>query len=336
MKLFPRFLLEGEGGDGGSNGGGGASGGSTLLGGAAGGSSGSGQGDGSKAGSGSSGGAGAGDGGSSGAWDFRSSLDDKGNFRPGWDANLPDDLKASAAALAKYPNPLELMRGHVNASKLIGQKTALKAPAPDAKPEEVAKFNAQIREVLGVPAKAEEYKLTKPDNLPQGLSWDEAKVGDWQKFFHDANIPPAVADKIVAKQAAEIASQAEAGKGKLDEWVKSQEAELRKEWGADFDANLGLAAKAASIAGFDLNDSELGNNAKFVQAMLTVSRFISPDKLVGDDKVTAMNGAAQAEDIRRNPNNPWHKAFMGQEGEARQREAAGVMARLQGVKVSWS
>ena len=228
------------------------------------------------------------------------------------------------------------MRGHVNASKLIGQKTALKAPAPDAKPEEVAKFNAQIREVLGVPAKAEEYKLTKPDNLPQGLSWDEAKVGDWQKFFHDANIPPAVADKIVAKQAAEIASQAEAGKGKLDQWVKSQEAELRKEWGADFDANLGLAAKAASIAGFDLNDSELGNNAKFVQAMLTVSRLISPDKLVGDDKVTAMNGAAQAEDIRRNPNNPWHKAFMGWEGEARQREAAGVMARLQGVKVSWS
>jgi len=339
MKLFPRFFLEGEGGDGGSNGsngGGGASGGSTLLGGAAGGSSGAGQGDGSKAGSGASGGTGAGDGGSPGAWDFRSSLDDKGNFRPGWDANLPDDLKASAAALAKYPNPLELMRGHVNASKLIGQKTALKAPAPDAKPEEVAKFNAQIREVLGVPAKAEEYKLTKPDNLPQGLSWDEAKVGDWQKFFHDANIPPAVADKIVAKQAAEIASQAEAGKGKLDQWVKSQEAELRKEWGADFDANLGLAAKAASIAGFDLNDSELGNNAKFVQAMLTVSRFISPDKLVGDDKVTAMNGAAQAEDIRRNPNNPWHKAFMGQEGEARQREAAGVMARLQGVKVSWS
>lgn len=335
MKLFPRFLLEGEGGDGGSNGGGGASGGSTLLGGAAGGSSGSGQGDASKAGSGSSGHAG--DGGSSGAWDFRSSLDDKGNFRPGWDASLPDDLKASAAALAKYPNPLELMRGHVNASKLIGQKTALKAPAPDAKPEEVAKFNAQIREVLGVPAKAEEYKLTKPDNLPQGLSWDEAKVGDWQKFFHDANIPPAVADKIVAKQAAEIASQAEAGKGKLDQWVKSQEAELRKEWGADFDANLGLAAKAASIAGFDLNDSELGNNAKFVKAMLTVSRLISPDKLVGGDKAaTVMDGAAQAEDIRRNPNNPWHKAFMGQEGEARQREAAGVMARLQGVKVSWS
>lgn len=332
MKLFPRFFLEGEGGDGGSNGGGGASGGSTLLGGAAGGSSGAGQGDASKAGSGSSGHAG--DGGSPGAWDFRSSLDDKGNFRPGWDANLPDDLKASAAALAKYPNPLELMRGHVNASKLIGQKTALKAPAPDAKPEEVAKFNAQIREVLGVPAKAEEYKLTKPDNLPQGLSWDEAKVGDWQKFFHDANIPPAVADKIVAKQAAEIASQAEAGKGKLDQWVKSQEAELRKEWGADFDANLGLAAKAASIAGFDLNDSELGNNAKFVKAMLTVSRLISPDKLVGGDKAaTVMDGAAQAEDIRRNPNNPWHKAFMGQEGDARQREAVALMARLQGVKV---
>jgi hypothetical protein len=320
MKLFPRFLFEDEGGDGGSNGGGAPT---TLLGRAAGDSSGGSpppaKGDGE---------------GGSPAWDFRSALDDKGNFKAGWDAGLPDDLKPSAAALSKYPNPLELMRGHANASKLIGQKTTLKAPAPDAKPEEVDKFNMQIREVLGVPAKVEDYKIAKPDKLPDGLTWNEAEVGEFAKLAHSLNITPAAAQKLVEFDAQRMAKLQQTGQSKLDEFVKSQEAELRKDWGADFEANLGLASKAAQVVGFDINDNELANNAKFVKAMLTVSRLISPDKLVGSDKSSSiMDGAAQAEDIRRNTNNPWHSAFMGKEGPSRQKEAAALMARLQGVKV---
>jgi hypothetical protein len=319
MKLFTRFFLEGEGGEGGSNGGGG-----TLLG--------------KGAGSGDGGGgspppkAGDGEGGSS-AWDFRSVLDDKGNFKQGWDASLPDDLKPSAATLAKYPNPLELMRGHANASKLIGQKSTLKAPAPDAKPEEVAKWNEQVRGILGIPATPEEYKIAKPDKLPEGLTWNEAEVGEFAKLAHSLNIPPAAAQKLVEFDAQRMAKLNQTGAAKLDEFVKSQEAELRKDWGAEFEVNLGKAAKAAQLAGFDLNDSELANNAKFVKAMLTVSNLIKPDALVGNDKAgLVMDGKAQAEDIRRNSANPWHAAYMGKEGPARQQEAAALMMRLQGVK----
>jgi hypothetical protein len=320
MKLKPRFFLEGEGGEGGSNGGGG-----TLLSGAAASSAPAStptpapQGDAD---------------GASSAWDFRSSLDDKGNFKPGWDASLPDDLKPSAAALAKYPNPLELMRGHANASKLIGQKATLKAPAPDAKPEEIEKFNAQIREVLGVPAKVEDYKIAKPDKIPDGLTWNEAEIGEFAKLAHSLNISPAAAQKLVEFDAQRMEKLHQTSQTKLQEFVQSQEAELRKDWGADYDANLGLAAKAAQIAGFDINDGELANNAKFVKAMLTVSKLIKPDALVGSDKSSSvMDGAAQAEDIRRNTNNPWHAAYMGKEGPSRQREAADLMARLKGVKV---
>lgn len=321
MKLFTRFILEGEGGEGGSNGGGG-----TLLN--------------KGAGSGEGGGQqqqqqqkqGDGEGGAA-SWDFRSALDDKGNFKQGWDASLPDDLKPSAASLAKYPNPLELMRGHANAAKLIGQKSTLKAPAPDAPAEEVQKFNEQIRGVLGIPATPEEYKIAKPEKIPEGLKWDEAEVSEFSKLAHSLNIPPAAAQKLVEFDMARMAKYGEQGKAKLDEFVKSQEAELRKDWGADFEVNLGKAAKAAQLAGFDLNDSELGNNAKFVKAMLTVSSLIKPDALVGNDKSGAlMDGKAQAEDIRRNVNNPWHAAYMGKEGPARQQEAAAMMMRLQGVK----
>lgn len=320
MKLFTRFLLEGEGGEGGSNGGGG-----TLLGRGTGGEGGGQQQQQQQPSQG-------GEGGSS-AFDFRSVLDDKGNFKTGWDASLPDDLKPSAASLAKYPNPLELMRGHINASKLIGQKSTLKAPAPDAKPEEVQKFNEQIRSVFGIPATPEEYKLAKPDKLPDGLTWDEKEVGEFAKLAHSLNIPTAAAQKLVEFDMQRMAKYAESGRAKIDEFVKSQEAELRKEWGPDFEANLGKAAKAAQVAGFDINDNELANNAKFIKAMLTVSNLIKPDALVGNDKSgVIMDGKAQAEDIRRNTNNPWHAAYMGKEGPARQQEAAALMARLQGVK----
>ena len=274
MKLFPRFLLEGEGGDGGSNGGGGASGGSTLL---------------------------------AARLAAVRALDKATHPRPvlaqaatlataavrahgisvpRWTTRAtsgpagmptcPMTSKRRRLLFAKYPNPLELMRGHVNASKLIGQKTALKGSGSRRQARRSRQVQCANPRGARRPGQGGGIQADEAGQSAARPVMDEAKVGDWQKFFHDANIPPAVADKIVAKQAAEIASQAEAGKGKLDQWVKSQEAELRKEWGADFDANLGLAAKAASIAGFDLNDSELGNNAKFVQAMLTVSRLISP------------------------------------------------------------
>jgi len=144
MYIKNRFIFGEEGGDGGSNGGG-----QTLLGSAAGAADGGqqqqqqGGDEGSK------------------AYDFRSSLGEDGNFRQGWTNDLPDDLKAANTILGKYPNPVEMARGLVNANKLIGQKTTLKAPAPDAKPEEVEKFNAQIRDVLGVPQKVDDYKLEK-------------------------------------------------------------------------------------------------------------------------------------------------------------------------------
>lgn len=319
MKLYTRFFLEGEGGDGGSNGGGG-----TLLGKGAG----SGDGGGQQQQQQQQGG----EGGAS-PWDFRTALDDKGNFKAGWDAFLPDDLKPSAATLAKYPSPLELMRGHANASKLIGQKTTLKAPAPDAPAEEVQKFNEQIRGVLGIPASPDEYKITKPETIPDGLKWEEGDAKEFAKLAHSLNIPPAAAQKLVEFDMQRMAKYGEQGKAKLDEFVKTQEAELRKDWGADFEVNLGLAAKAAQVVGFDINDSELANNAKFVKAMLTVSRMIKPDALVGSDKAsTVMDGKAQAEDIRRNTSNPWHAAYMGKEGPSRQQEAAAMMMRLQGVK----
>ena len=318
MKLFPRFFLEGEGG--GSGGGGG-----TLLGGGSSSAPPPAQQQQQHAQD---------DGASKGTFDFRTLLDDTGNFRQGWDSSLPDDLKPHVGALSKYPNPLELMRGHANASKLIGAKTALTPPAADAKPEEVTKYNEAVRAALGVPAKAEDYKLTAPTGLPEGVTVDEGQMKEFTALAHSLNIPPAAAQKLMEFDAKRMATLQQGGQAKLDEFVKSQGDILQKEWGDKMGENISRAKRAAELLGLDINDPQLGNNAAFIKAMHTASGLMKDDKLIGSEGATAgTGGAAQAEDIRRNKDNPWHAAYMGKEGKARQTEAAALIARLQGQKV---
>ena len=124
------------------------------------------------------------------------------------------------------------MRGHVNAPKLIGQKTALKVPAPTPSPKKSP--SSRNREVLsGVPAKAEEYKLTAGPCLPQGLSrgtrprWATAEVPRRQhsaKCRFDSKISVSCRNAGLPRRA----------KAKPDQWVKSREAELvEPKMGAD-------------------------------------------------------------------------------------------------------
>lgn len=307
MKLYTRFFLEGEGGEGGSNGGG-----STLLG----------------------KGAGSGDGGG------QQQQQDVAGITP--IAKVGDEAFTPKAGvpdfiLPKFHGAADPIRAQAEAyreaERLIGQKTALKAPAPDAPAEEVAKFNEQIRGVLGIPASPDEYKITKPETIPEGLKWEEGDAKEFAKLAHSLNIPPAAAQKLVEFDMQRMAKYGEQGKAKLDEFVKTQEAELRQKWGGEYDVNLSKASQFAKLAGFDLDDPQLGNNAKFIEAMKFASSLIRPDALVGSDKAsTVMDGKAQAEDIRRNTSNPWHAAYMGKEGPSRQQEAAALIARLQGVK----
>lgn len=322
MKLFPKFILEADGGDGGGSGGGGST---TLLSGGASSQPAQQQQQASNPNADDNGNAG-------GSFDFRSLLDDKGGFRPGWDTSLPDDLKPHAGSLSKYPSPLELMRGHANAAKLIGQKSTLTPPAPDAKPEEIAKFNDAIRAATGVPQKVEDYKIAMPEKLPEGVKLDDAQVKEFTALAHSLNIPPAAAQKLMEFDMKRMSALQQTGQAKLDEFVKAQGAELQKEWGEKMPENLSKAKRAAELLGLDINDPELGNNAKFIKAMHTAAGLMKDDKLIGTDTASVTSGgAAQAEDIRRNPNNQWHKAYHGKEGPERQREAANLIKRLHGV-----
>jgi hypothetical protein len=70
-----------------------------------------------------------------------------------------------------------------------------------------------------------------------------------------------------------------------------------------------------------------------IKALHSAASLIQEDKFVASNKVgLGLTGADQAEDIRRNPANPWHAAYHNKEGKERQQQAQSLMMRLQGVK----
>jgi hypothetical protein len=317
MKIFPIFYEE-SGGDA-SMGGGGAA--ATLLGGAGASTT-------TQAASTTT----QQDEGGAAAFDFRTLLDDNGGFRQGWETSLPDDLKPKAGSLTKYPNPLELMRGHAKQDEFVGRKSTLTPPAPDAAPEVVSKYNESVRAALGIPPKVEDYKLTVP-TLPEGVKVDEAQMKEFTALAHSLNIPPAAAQKFMEFDAKRMAAMNQAGQAQLESFVKSQSEILKTEWGDKMGDNIAKAKHAAGLLGLDINDPQLGNNAAFIKAMHVASGLIQSDKLIGTkDGVQGLAPSAIADDIRNNKANPWHNAYHGREGAERQKEAYGHIKRMSGMK----
>ena len=266
-----------------------------------------------------------------GEWDFRSALDDKGAFKQGWVDTLPPDLKDYAGTLGKYPNVAELLRGHGNAQKLIGQRGApgVKVPGPDAKPEEVAAY----RKAIGVPDDVTGYGLTKPEQLPEGVEWNEEEVGKFGALAHELGLTPAQAQKLVAFDTERMGKMNAGGKAKLDAFIAGERDALKKEWGENYQNNVGKALKAAELLGLDVNDAEIGNSAKMIKALHSAASLIQEDKFVASNKVgLGLTDMDQAEDIRRNPLNPLHAAFHGRETKERQLYAQQQIMRLSGVK----
>jgi len=98
---------------------------------------------------------------------------------------------------------------------------------------------------------------------------------------------------------------------------------LKKEWGGEFEKNIGLAKQAAKIAGVNANSQGFAD-PEVVRGFVRLSQMMSEDK-VGRSMSGSefMTGSARAKDIMSNPDNSWHKRYM--EGD---REAATLVTGL--------
>ena len=251
-------------------------------------------------------------------------LAEDGQFLENWHSNVREDLRPYAqSTLSRYPNFNELIRSHHELKTAVSKR--VQPPGENAKPEEITAW----RTLLGVPEKPEDYGLKKPDTLPDGVQWSDELAEGFAALAHKHSLPPAAVQEISSwwaqQQGAAAGREAESFKG----WVAAQKTELEKEWGGKYNDNLVAAQRVAGLAGIDMNDPDLGNNAKLIRSLHEVSKLISEDKLVAPDKTgQGLTAGQQADDILHNAQNPWHEAYMGKQGKARQEEASRLYLRL--------
>lgn len=185
-----------------------------------------------------------------------------------------------AQMLGRYKSFEDFVDGHMKLVDYRGRSVAL--PKDDASDEDKAKAMRAIGLKLGVPESPEGYELKKPDDLPEGLGWDDDVAKAFAQFCYDNNIPKAKAQEIVkfqtdanVKQLEARTEQDKATAAEQDKAAKEATAALRDEIGADkFDAFMAKADKAYDLADKDapglkdlFDSTGLKNNAAVVKLM---------------------------------------------------------------------
>lgn len=286
--LMPVLGLHLDGGDGGGGGGdAGAAGAGAGAAGADKGAAGAGQGGGSAAGAGAgaaaggaaAGGAAGGAGAAAGAH-LGAFIDDKGTFKAGWSKayGLPETLEQ------KFTTPEALLKSYVAAERMIGNQNKVAVPGPNATPEERAAFFKAI----GRPDKPEDYGVKMPDKMPDGKTpfpkelWNEKRATAFAKLAHENGFTKAQVE-VLSKFDIEHGLEAYAAvKGAQKAQIDGAVADLKKAWGADYDANLALAERAAKEIGLiGADNPELANNPAFIKAMAEVGKRLGEDRAAG-------------------------------------------------------
>jgi hypothetical protein len=197
----------------------------------------------------------------------------------------PENVKKFRTSLEQYETPEALFHALGHNKSLVGAKGLTRLPA-DA-PQEAKDAQAKVlREVLGVPDKPEGYGLKKPDQLPEGVTWDDSVVGKYAEVMHKHNLPPEAVQDLVKLN---LEMEGERAKGYGVEQQKQLQSEFaaldkslpvgttREQYMGEASKGLALASKLTGIP-----EEELKANARTAR---DVKLFAAFAQIAGEDKL---------------------------------------------------
>lgn len=162
---------------------------------------------------------------------------------------------ANPLDLQKFGTVPELIKSYVHKSKLVGAKGVI-LPTEGSPPEVINEFRRQ----MGIPNTPEEYDFT-PKDLPEGVTWDDAKGKEYGKVFHELGISQTAAAKLAELQANDQAAMyAKFKQQQVDslnaDWAESEKY-LQEEYGdSSSNRHESLKAFVGTIKGLDLKNPE--------------------------------------------------------------------------------
>lgn len=138
---------------------------------------------------------------------------------------------------------------------------------------------------LTTPVVPEKYDFAAV-KFPEGMVADTALIEAVTPVFKELGITQENASKLVEAHAKHLAQAEVKREADFAEWMKTTvtnyQAALRKEWGAEHDANVvvaqkGMARVFSAEAKKLLDETGLGNHPEFVKAFYQVGKMVSED-----------------------------------------------------------
>jgi hypothetical protein len=191
----------------------------------------------------------------------------------------------------------------------------IKVPGKDATAEDRAKFNKAI----GVPETVEGYKFDigrEPTEADKAIQAKIAAVA----LEHGV---PANAMAGISKAVAEMAQAAKAEENRVAVAAReANEASLRKEWGADYDANKTLASRAVQAFGevkshpevVELFEKTIVNGQKLGDHPVLLRMFGNIGRRMGEGEFIGAVGSDQRQSLQSELNEIYSKTPPGTEG----------------------
>lgn len=199
-----------------------------------------------------------------------------------WRQRLAGDDEKFLKTLERMTDPSQLGKSYREAERKLKETAALpKKPGKDAKPEEVAAY----RQALGIPEKAEDYKIELPNGRVLGDD-DKPLFAEFTARMHAANAPPeilsAAADWYLDHQqklADELIEKDEAFK------IEARDA-LRDDWGQEFKPNINAigamfdgapeGVKDRLLGGRTADGRKIGDDPAVLRFLAGIAREINP------------------------------------------------------------
>jgi hypothetical protein len=228
-------------------------------------------------------------------FNYNDLINSDGTFKPEFHSKLPEEI-GKHSSIQKYTNIVDLVKGTINASSLIGKKGEDFWKSTD--PVIVAKRH----EIMGVPSDPKDYGLTKPTDIPEDAFYDNEALNEFAVMAKELGLPKETAQKLIDFDAKRYNSATEKIKTATEQYKAQKIDEIKKEWGTKFEYNDAKATQIAEHLGIKdlLLETGLSHEPLVLKALLEkIGPAISEDKLVEtaktDNYATISDGLLELE-----------------------------------------
>lgn len=227
-----------------------------------------------------------------------------------WTASLPDEMQQYADSLKRFSSVEDLAK-----SMLHFRQVGPTYPTADSTPDDIARFRA----MANVPAKPEDYGITKPENYPADLEWDDNTAQLLAKIAHEHHVPaPALKALAQAQEAANNARLAQFHEAEAAE-TKANIAMVQQHLGTGDDyarntANIrhivGRLSEELGLAPDNPHLAAIGKNPAAVLILHKVAQLTSEDQIKRPSSFSDMRSNQQRAEAIMNYTDPvWGEKY---------------------------